>query len=96
MTRGKRIDGNQQQLDTLARHLGAAIIHASSAPELGFDRIYVRGQAFICEIKDGSLAPSDRRLTDNELKTKAKIEEAGGQYHVIESDDDLLKLFGLK
>lgn len=96
MSRGKRTDGNQHALDALARKLGAMIIHASNAPELGFDRVYVRGEAFIVEVKDGRLPPSKRQLTDNELKVKAQIEYAGGRYHVIESEDDLLKLFGLK
>lgn len=94
--RASRIDGNQKQLDELALRVGAAIIHASEAPRLGCDRIYVRGQAYICEVKDGSLPPSERRLTEGELKCKAKVEAAGGRYWVIESDDDLLAMFGLK
>lgn len=95
MTRGRRIDGNQRQLDDLARKLGAAVLHASSAPELGFDRVYIRDTAYIVEVKDGSLPPSERRLTEGEMKCKAKVESAGGKYWVIESDDDLLRMFGL-
>jgi len=94
--RAARIDGNQKRMDELARACGAHIVFASAAPSLGFDRIYVLRQPFICEIKDPAQPPSRRRLTDNEQKAKADIEAAGGQYHILETDDDMLRLFGMK
>lgn len=92
----KRIDGNQRQLDDLARQCGAAVIHASEAPGLGFDRIYVRDHVYIVEVKDPAQPPNKRQLTDGEKKCKTAVEAAGGKYWVIESDNDLLKMFGLK
>jgi hypothetical protein len=95
--RAARVDGNQSRIDEAARSLGAVVIAASKAPELGFDRIYVfRGQAHIVEVKDPSKPPSKRKLTDNERAVKAAVEAVGGQYHVVETDDDLLRVFGLK
>lgn len=37
-----------------------------------------------------------RQLTDGEKKCKAKVEAAGGRYWIIESEDDMLAMFGLK
>lgn len=92
----KRIDANQPQLDALARRLGAHVIPCTSAPELGFDRLWVRGgQVYIVEIKDPSQDASHRQLTEGEARRKAQVEEAGGQYHIIQTDQDVLKLFGL-
>lgn len=97
MTRGRRIDGNQKRLDELARNVGAVVLHVSAAPELGFDRLLIRsGQMYIVEVKDGTKPPSARQLTEGEQKAKAKVESAGGKYWVIESDDDLLRMFGLR
>lgn len=97
MTRyAKRLDGNQRQLDDLARKLGAAVLHASAAPDIGFDRVLVRGGiVYIVEVKDGSLSPSHRQLTEGEQKAKKKIEDAGGTYWIIQSEDDLFRMFGL-
>jgi hypothetical protein len=95
MTRPRRVDGNQRALDELARKLGAAVVPMTGATEIGFDRLYIRDHIYICEIKDGSLPPSKRELTDGEKRRRAQILEAGGTYHVIESEMDLMRLFGL-
>lgn len=95
--RGRRIDGNQRTIDALARRVGAVVICASAAPEIGFDRLYIRGeQTYIVEVKDPSKPPSKRQLTEGEQKTRQMIEDAGGKYWIIETDDDLLRMFGLR
>ena len=94
--RAARVDANQRELDEVARWLGCMVIRASRAPEIGFDRIYVRqGVVYIVEVKDGAKPTSKRQLTDNEKATKAGIEAAGGVYHVIESAADLQRMLGL-
>ena len=95
--RAARVDANQRDIDDAARAVGAVIVRASMAPDLGFDRIYgYKGQPHICEIKDPAKPPSARKLTENEQKVKAALEAVGVAYHVIETDDDLYRVFGLK
>lgn len=92
----RRIAHRRPQLQSYAGAKGAAVICASAAPDLGFDRLMVRGgQLYIVEVKDGSKPPSKRQLTDGEQKCKRKVEAAGGRYWIIESDADLLAMFGL-
>lgn len=84
-------------MDETARGVGAVILRASLAPDLGFDRVYVfQGVAHIVEVKDPAQPPSKRKLTENECAVKAAIERVGGRYNVVETDDDLLKVFGLR
>lgn len=97
MPRASRIDGNQASLDKLAADLGAVVIRASVAPELGFDRLYAyRGRLHIVEVKDGGKAPSKRRLTENETRLRDRLEAVGVAYNVIETEADLLRLFGVE
>lgn len=96
MRRASRIDGNQRTMDALARRLGAEVIPVTSAPDVGFDRLYVRDKVYIAEIKDPAQPPNKRRLTEGEAKRKAAVEAAGGVYHILETDDDMLRMFGLK
>jgi len=92
----RKIDGNHRRVVELAQRLGAHVVSMTAHPGAGFDLLLVRDVTYIVEVKDGSLPPSHRQLTDGEAKRKRLVEEAGGQYWVIESDDDLLRLFGLK
>lgn len=92
-----RIDGNQADLDRLAAGLGAVVIRASVAPELGFDRLIAfRGRLHIVEVKDGGKAPSKRRLTENEARLRDRLEAVGVAYNVVETENDLLRLLGLE
>jgi hypothetical protein len=93
--RAARLDANQKEIDETATAAGCCIVRASLAPNLGFDRLYIhQGRMLIVEVKNGALPPSGRKLTDNETKTRAAIVAAGGEYHVVESADDLLRLLG--
>jgi hypothetical protein len=94
--RASKVDGNQGDIDEAARGVGAVILRASMAPDLGFDRLYVyRGHAHIVEVKNPKLPPSARRLTENERRVKAAVEAVGGVYNIVESDEDLMRVFGL-
>lgn len=92
----RRVDANHPHLVELARRCGAHVVSMTSHPEAGFDLLIIRGETFICEVKDPAQPPSGRQLTEGEQKRKRAVEDAGGHYHIIQSDDDLLRLFGLK
>jgi hypothetical protein len=92
----RKVDANHGRLVDLARRCGAHVVSMTPHPEAGFDLLIIRGETFICEVKDPEQNASHRRLTEGEQKRKRAVEEAGGKYHVIQTDDDLLKLFGLK
>jgi hypothetical protein len=47
---------------------------------VGYDR-----KLFIVEIKDGNKPPSQRRLTEGEIKCRDAFESVGVTYHIIES-----------
>jgi hypothetical protein len=96
MSRNKRVDANHAHLVDLARRCGAHVISMTPNPAAGFDLLIVRGDTFIVEVKDPAQSDSHRQLTEGEQKRKQLVEEAGGHYHVIQTDDDLLILFGLK
>lgn len=62
-----RVDANQPLIVRELRHLGASVAILSDLGG-GIADILVgyRGSNFAFEIKDGSLSPSRRRLTDDE------------------------------
>lgn len=82
----KRVDANQVEVVKALRQVGAEWIPCSEATDCGFDGITLwRGRSLICEIKDGNKPPSQRKLTDNEEKTKAKCEARGVPYLILTS-----------
>lgn len=96
MSHNRKVDANHARLVDLARRYGAHVVSMAPHPAAGFDALIVRGESFICEFKDGSLPQSHRHLTDGEIQRKKAIEDAGGKYWVLETDDDLLRMFNLK
>lgn len=93
---GKRVDGNHAHIVELARKCGAHVVSMTPHPDAGFDLLIIRGDVFIVEVKDPEKNASHRQLTEGEQKRKRLVEEAGGHYHIVQTDDDLLALFGLK
>ena len=74
MARAKKVDRNHKEIVDLFRELGAAVADTSAAGA-GFPDLVVqfrsghtkyRIQTHLVEIKDGSLSPSRRRLTDRQ------------------------------
>jgi hypothetical protein len=96
MSHAKRVDGNHARLVDLARKCGAHVVSMTPYPDAGFDLLIIRGDTFIVEVKDPQQNASHRQLTEGETKRKHLVEEAGGHYHIVQTDDDLLALFGLK
>lgn len=69
MRRAAKIDANQPALVGALRSMGATVEITSSAHD-GFPDIVVgyRGVTVLVEIKDGSLAPSKRKLTPAQIE----------------------------
>ncbi len=93
MRKRGRTDANQGDIVKALRACGLSV-HSTSSLGGGFPDLIagIRGVNYLFEIKDGSRAPSERRLTTDELDWHA---EWRGQVHVIESADQALKvIFG--
>lgn len=89
----RRTDDNQNEIVKTLRQIGAEWIDTSADPRAGCDGIIAyHGRTIVVEIKNGSLPPSARKLTDNELKTKAKCERAGAPYVVLLSAEHAVEV----
>lgn len=57
----------------------------------GFDGVAVfRGRILLVEVKDGSLPPSRRTLTDNERRQRERIEYQNVEYTLWQCVDDVV------
>ncbi len=92
MRRAAKVDRNQPEIVKALRDIGACVIITSQLKNAFDILVIAKGKVYIVEIKDGLLPPSSRRLTEGELKCKAKVEAAGGKYHVINSIEEAIKL----
>lgn len=85
-----RVDQNQKEITAALRRLGASVqpIHAlgKGVPDL---LVGYRGKNLLLELKDGKKIPSERRLTEDEIKWH---QSWFGQVAVVESLDDALKI----
>ena len=86
-----RRDANEADILDLWRALGCHVI--PQPRQNGFDLVLVaRNGVHVVEIKN----PARRwELTDAERARKAKIEAAGGVYHIITTHDEARRLVGL-
>jgi len=95
MRRAAKIDRNQPEIVEALRKAGAVVEHVHTVPGL-FDLIvYHKGKTYSAEIKDGSLVPSRRKLTDDEQKCKERIESVGVKYWIITSIEEALFMIGM-
>lgn len=89
----KRVDQNQGEVVAAIRAIGGEWIDTSADPRSGCDGIIAyHGHAIIAEIKNGLLPPSARKLTENELKTKAKCDQRGVPYLILLSADHAIEV----
>jgi len=95
MRRAGRIDANQNLIVAGLRDCGYSVAITSQLGS-GFPDIIVgssSGRNYLFEIKDPSQPPSKRKLTKDEEEFKASWR---GQYAVIETLDDALKILDKK
>lgn len=92
MRKAARTDANQSEIVSALRKAGAVVIVVSQLKNFCDILVAYRGRIHIMEIKDGSLPPSARKLTEGELKCKESIESVGCEYNVVLSVDDAIKI----
>ena len=83
-----RRDNNEKDLCTLIVVLGGVYIpmHESA----GFDLVVIfTNGTHVVEVKNPE---SKWKLTEAEKDTKEAVELAGGIYHIVQTDDDIIKL----
>lgn len=88
----KRIDKNQPDITAALRSVGASVefLHTlgQGVPDL---LVGYRGCNYVLEVKDGSLPPSQKRLTPDEKDWHDKWR---GKVHTVESVDEALTAIG--
>lgn len=88
--RSKRVDRNQPQIVACFRKFGFTVAHTHAIGD-GFPDIAIsrRGKTSLVEIKDGTLAPSARKLTPAESHFHTIWQD---KVHIVESIDDVERL----
>ena len=92
--RGARVDNNQKEIVQGLRRVGATVLHTHQLKNAFDILVGYRGVNYIMEIKDGSKPPSQRKLTEGEMKFKESWR--GGEYHVVNSLDEALDVIYVK
>ena len=87
-----RVDGNQKEVVAALRKSGAVVFHVHTIKNLFDILVAYNGKLIAIEIKDGTLSPSARKLTEGELKCKAALESVGVKYNVVHSIPEALAL----
>jgi len=87
--RAAKVDKNQPEIVKALRKMGWYVLIISQLKNCCDIIISKDGVTVAVEIKDGDLPPSQRKLSEGELKFK---NEWQGNYLIIESLDDLNKL----
>lgn len=90
-----KTDSNQSEIVQMFRKHGAFVLLTHQLKNAFDILVFYEGKIHVCEIKDGTLPPSKRKLTDGELKFKTAIEEQGCTYNIIEDLDDALAILYL-
>jgi hypothetical protein len=87
MRRAARVDGNHAQVMAAFRKMGCTVEDTSRLGSGFPDCVVSRWQKTIfVEIKDGSLPPSARKLTPDEIRFKR---ETKGVYCIVENLNDV-------
>lgn len=93
MRRAAKVDRNQPEIVAALRAVGASVqpLHAvgQGCPDLA---VGFRGAVYFLEVKDGQLAPSDRKLTPAQ---QAWHRDWRGHVAVVLSSEDAMKAIGV-
>lgn len=94
MRRAAKIDANQEKVVEALRAVGASV-QTLAAIGKGVPDLLVgyQGKTFLFEIKDGSKSPSERRLTEDQLKWHGAWR--GGPLAVVDGPDAALRMLGI-
>lgn len=94
MRRAARIDANQEQVVSALRAAGATV-QSLAGVGVGVPDLLVgyQGKTLLLEVKDGKKPPSERRLTEDQLKWHGAWR--GGPLAVVDGVDAALKMLGV-
>ena len=94
MRRAAKIDANQEQIVEALRAVGASV-QTLAAIGKGVPDLLVgyQGKTLLLEIKDGRKPPSERRLTEDQLKWHGAWR--GGPLAVVDGPDAALRMLGV-
>ena len=92
--RAARIDANHEQV-VLALRTAGATVQSLAATGKGVPDLLVgfQGKTLLMEIKDGRKAPSERRLTEDQLKWHGAWR--GGPLAIVDGPDAALRMLGV-
>jgi hypothetical protein len=95
MRRKARTDSNQSSIVSALRDIPGVSVAVTSSLGQGYPDLNIgrNGITYLVELKDGSLPPSKKQLTDDEKEFKDRWT---GHYSVCENIDDILKVIGIK
>lgn len=94
MRRAAKVDANQEQVVEALRAVGASV-QTLAAIGKGVPDLLVgyQGKTLLFEVKDGSKPPSERRLTEDQLKWHGAWR--GGPLAVVDGPDAALRMLGI-
>ena len=94
MRRAAKIDANQTQVVEALRAAGATV-QSLAAVGQGVPDLLVgfQGQTVLLEVKNGRAPPSERRLTEDQLKWHGAWR--GGPLAVVDGPDAALRVLGV-
>ena len=87
--RANRVDANQADIVKQFRLSGCSVLNISSLKNCCDLIVSKFGRSIFCELKDGKKPPSQRKLTEGEIKFKA---ETQGAWRLVESEKDADKV----
>lgn len=90
----KRVDANQKDLVELLRALGASVQPLHTVGKGTPDALIgYKGRNLLAEIKNPEMPPSARKLTPDEKRWHSAWK---GQVAIIETEEDVMTLLGLR
>ena len=91
--RAAKVDDNQGEIVKLFRKLGWTVLIISQLKNCCDIIVSKNGRTIAVEIKDGAKPPSQRKLSEGEIKFRDAWQ---GEYALIICTDDVMNLEGLK
>ena len=91
MFRAARKDANHKEIADTFKKCGWSVLDVSQLKNCCDIIVSKSKRTITVEIKDGSKPPSQRRLTEGEIKFRNNWQ---GEYALIKSSEDVLKLNG--
>jgi Holliday junction resolvase len=94
MRRAAKVDANQEQVVEALRAAGASV-QTLAAVGKGVPDLLVgyQGKTLLLEVKDGRRPPSERRLTEDQLKWHGAWR--GGPLAVVDGPEAALRMLGV-